>query len=108
MRRLLVAVAFATSGLALSACNGSGKPQAYVNRWNYAVKLYSSGRHVDVGTGNSGTICDDAAAAAWPSTTPEWLPRSNYQSYDNWDQGCLDAMSYINSSGQNGLQIPFY
>lgn len=71
------------------------------------MKQYVSTRGAVVAGGGVIEICQEAAATAWPSTTPGWLPRSNYRNYDNWDQGCEDAMNYVGSGGQGGLQVPF-
>lgn len=106
--RLLAAVTFVASGVALLAFGGGGRTKAYKEGWDYVVKSIKSGS--TVGQAAAPFVdCAAGAAAKWPGTMSYGRQSAaNYQKYSNWDQGCNDALNWVNSSGLNGLQMPYY
>lgn len=104
--RVVLTITVLISGLALSAGNSDRKPLAYHGGWNVAMQLYARGGHPLSADSAPAYLCQDAAAA-WPSNAPVWAPRKNYRNYHEWELGCLDALSYVGSGGQSGLQVPF-
>jgi hypothetical protein len=108
IRRLLAAVTLAAGGLALLTFGGGGRSQAYKEGWDYVVKSLKSGS--TVGQAAAPFVdCEAGAAAKWPGTLSYGMQSAaNYQKYSEWDQGCNDALNWVNSNGLNGLQIPYY
>lgn len=106
--RLLAAVAFVAGALALLTFHDGGRSKAYNEGWDYVAKSVRSGSNVGQ-TGASFVDCDAAAAAAWHVTFSYGMQSpANHQNYSEWDQGCHDAVNWVQTSGLNGLQIPYY
>lgn len=106
--RLVAAAVIVVSALALLTFRGGGKSQAYKEGWDYVVKSVKSG--TTVGQGSAPFVdCQGAAAAKWPGTySYGFQSNANYQKFTDWNQGCSDALTWIDSSGLNGLQIKYF
>lgn len=107
VRRLLSGLAILTSGLALSACNTSGHSLEYQKGWNYGLALVEHARNIGADrVSTEYTTCDQTASKKWPPVYG-MIPPSKYAASSQWDNGCGDAVSYVNGLGQRYLQIPF-
>jgi len=103
--RLVAALALVAGALAIFSAVG-GKSKQYDEGWNYAVTSLKSGSNTGP-TGAPYVDCAAAAGALWPSSYGI-RSSANYQKYNDWTQGCSDALTWVKTSGLNGLQARIF
>lgn len=106
-RPLAVAVLLAVVLVAFTLHAGQ-KPKEYKLGWNYVFQAVKSGSSLNQ-AGTPLIDCSSAADSVFRTTFSYGMQSpSSYQKYSDWNQGCGDAMKWIQSNGLNGLQAPIF